>query len=99
MENVAPQRMKERNIQYANTFLKRSLGLMFKKDFQGEMVFTFPKPTNIFIHTFFMRFDINAVCYNEKNEIVREVKNMKPYRIMYVKNVKYFVEQKATLRR
>lgn len=95
VENIASNRMKERyNIQYANTFLKRTLGLMFKKDFCGELVFTFGKPTNLFIHTLFMKFGVDVVCYNEKKELVKTAK-LKPWRFMYVKNVKWFIEKKS----
>ena len=95
MENIAPQRMKERyGIHYANTFLKRTLGLMFKKDFLGELVFTFKKPTTLFIHTLFMKFDIDVVCYNEKNKLIKLTK-LQPWRIMFVKNVKRIIEKKS----
>ena len=95
METIAPTRMKERyGVQYANTFLKRTFGLMFKKDFHGEMVFTFGKPTNLFIHTFFMRFDIDVMCYNEKSKLIKSAK-LKPWQIRYVKNVKRFIEKKS----
>lgn len=96
MENIAPNRMKERyGIQYANTFLKRTLGLMFKKDFRGELIFTFKKPTNLFIHTFFMRFDIDVMCYNKKNEIIKHRK-LQPWRSMCVNDVKQIIEKKST---
>lgn len=96
MENIAPQHTKEHfDIQYATTFWQKSLGLMFKNDFLGKMFFRNYKPINLFIHTIFMRFPIDIICYNEKNEIIREVKNMKPYQIIYVRGVKCFVEQKS----
>jgi len=94
MENIAPQRMKERyNIQYANTFLKRSLGLMFKKDFQGKLIFTFKKPTNLIIHTAFMKFSIHIRFYNS-NQLINEC-DMKPWRFMVVRNVDCFTEEKV----
>ena len=50
MENIAPQRMREQyGIHYAKTFWEKLIGLMFKKDFLGELVFTYKNPTNIFI--------------------------------------------------
>ena len=95
METIAPQRMKERySIHYANTYLKRTLGLMFKKDFKGELVFTYAKPTDIFIHGFFMRFPVDVVAYNEKNEVIKSI-NLKPWRIVFVKGVKWFIEKKS----
>ena len=95
MESIAPTRMKELyKIHYANTFLKRTLGLMFKKDFLGELVFTYTKPTNLFIHTLFMKFDIDVVCYNKKNELIKLTK-LQPWRIMFVKSVKRIIEKKS----
>ena len=95
MENIAPMRMMERyKIHYANTFLKKTLGLMFKKDFLGELVFTYTKPTNLFIHTLFMKFDIDVVCYNKKNEVIK-LRKLQPWQIMFVKDVKWFIEKKS----
>ena len=95
MENIAPMRMKTRyRIQYAKTFWQKFIGLMFRKDFQGEMIFTYEKPTDIFIHTSFMKFDIDVVAYNEKNEVIISVK-LKPWRIVSLKGVKWFMEKKS----
>ena len=96
MENIAPNRMKERyGIHYANTFLKRTLGLMFKKDFQGELVFTYTKPTNLFIHTLFMKFDIDVKIYGEGNKLIRLIKKFAPYRCVFAKSVKQIIEKKS----
>ena len=97
MERIAPERMKERHsIQYAKTFWEYLIGLMFKADFQGIMVFTYAKPINLFVHTCFMRFSLDITCYDEKNEIIREEKDMEPWRFMYVKGVKWFTEEKQS---
>ena len=93
MENIAPQRMKERyRIHYANTFLKRTFGLMFRKDFLGLMVFCFPELCTIIVHTFFMKFNIRTRFYNN-NKIIKEC-NMNPWRVMVVRNVDCFTEEK-----
>lgn len=95
MGNITPERMKERySIQYAKTFWEYLIGLMFKSDFRGMMVFTYAKPINLFIHTCFMRFPLDITCYDEKNGMIGEVKNMAPWRFMYVKGVKWFTEKK-----
>ena len=95
METIAPQRMRTRyGIQYASTFLEKFIGLMFKKDFQGELIFTYAKPSNFFIHTFFMRFPIDVVAYNEKSEVIKSVK-LEPWRIVFIKGVKWFIEKKS----
>ena len=79
----------------AKSFIQKTLGLMFKQDFNSEMVFLFEKPTSTIIHTFFMRFDIDVTCFDENGKIIREVKNLKPYRALWVKNISYFVEKKS----
>jgi len=93
MENVAPQGMFERyKIEYANTFLKRTLGLMFKRNFDGKLVFTFKKPTNFFVHTCFMRFGIHVKFYNN-NYLIKEC-DMKPWQVLVVRGVDCFTEEK-----
>lgn len=95
MRTIAPQRMKERyNTHYAKTGWQKMMGLMFKKDFQGEMIFTYKKPTNIFIHTSFMKFDIDVIACNEKNEVIKSVK-LEPWQIISVEGVKWFIEKKS----
>lgn len=82
-------------VEYALSPLQRFRGLMFRKDFKGKMVFRFTRLCTILVHTFFMRFSIDVRFYNEKNEMIKEVKNMKPWRFVYVKNVKCFSERKS----
>ena len=43
---------------YADTFSKRLIGLMGKRDFEDVMVFTNLKDSSI--HTMFMRFEIDV---------------------------------------
>lgn len=96
METIAPIGMRERfGVEYAKTCLQKTIGLMFRKDCIGKMIFTFKKPASIYIHTFFMRFPVDISCYNEKYENIREVKNMKPWRVVVVKDVKLLAEQKS----
>jgi len=86
--------MKEKEIIYADTSLKRSFGLMFKKDFEGIMLFSFPKPSTVFIHSFFMRFTIDVMCFDEKGHIIK-LFTLKPWRVKIVKGVKYIAERKT----
>lgn len=67
---------------------------MFRKDFLGKMIFKFPQPCTLIVHTFFMRFAIHIRFYN-KNHLVREC-DMKPWRTTVVRNVDCFVEEKST---
>lgn len=93
MENIAPMRMKERfGIQYASTFLEKFVGLMFRKDFHGKMVFKFTRPCSFIVHTLFMKFGIHIQFFNNK-KLVKEC-NMKPWHFMVVRDVDCFVERK-----
>jgi len=86
--------MKEKKIIYAGTSLKRFFGLMFKKDFEGTMLFSFPKPSTVFIHSFFMRFTIDVMCFDDNGNLIKSF-TLKPWRIAIVKGVKYIAERKS----
>lgn len=94
-ENITPNSVygRERVI-YAKSFWQYLVGLALREDFDGVMVFEYKKPVNLIIHTTGMKFSLDIDCYNDKNEIVKEVKNMAPWRFMYVKGVKWFAERK-----
>ncbi len=81
--------------EYADGVIKRTIGLMFRKDFKGQMEFRFKKPSTIVVHTFFMCFPIDVIFYDEHDRIIKEVKNVKPWRIAYAKDVMRFVERKS----
>ena len=85
MKNTKP-------MEYSSTFLQKMLGLMFRKDFKGKMVFRFTRPCTILVHTFFMRFDIHIRFYNN-GTLIKEC-NMKPWHFMVVRNVDCFTEEK-----
>jgi len=86
--------LKEKKIIYADTFLKRVFGLMFKKDFEGIMLFSFPKPSTVLIHSFFMRFTIDVICFDNDYYLIKSF-TLKPWRIAIVKGVKYIAERKS----
>ena len=65
----------------AKSFFARAKGLMFKKDFDGVMVFVFSKPVNLSFHTFFMRFPIDIYFFLDK-KLVYEKINVKPWKII-----------------
>lgn len=76
----------------ANTFFKRFIGLMLKKDFNGAMLFTNLKDSSI--HTHFMRFNIDAYFLDE-NKIVYEKATLKPWKFYKPsKKAKYILETK-----
>lgn len=65
----------------ANTFIKRALGLMFRKSL-GEnegMLIEFSKSiSSRDIHSFFMRFPIELIFIDESNKIA-EIAQLKPW--------------------
>ena len=86
--------LKEKKIIYADTFLKRVFGLMFKKDFEGILLFSFKKPSIVLIHSFFMRFSIDVMCFNDNGNLIKSF-TLNPWRVKIVKGVKYIVERKS----
>ena len=91
--NSAPTRKSDRcSTQYATTLWQRTLGLMFREDFDGELIFKFKKPCTIFVHSFFMKFSIRIKFYN-KNRFIKKC-DMQPWQIIIVRNIDCFVEEK-----
>jgi uncharacterized membrane protein (UPF0127 family) len=82
------------DITFANTFRKRLIGLMWKRNFNG-LIFK-QKLSNKFnasIHTCFMKVPIDIIYVNEKNEI-QELKKLVPWKLYIPKNgyIKYIIE-------
>lgn len=81
------------NIFLADTFMKRFMGYMFRKEPHYEAIMI--KPCNS-IHTFFMRFDIDVIFLDENMEVIKKVEALKPGKvIMPVKGAKIVVEGKT----
>ena len=94
-KKITPNSVYERErVIYAKTFWQYLVGLALRDDFYGVMVFEYRKPINMIVHTTGMKFSLDIKCYNEKNEIVKEIVNMTPWRFVYVKGVKWFAEKK-----
>ena len=79
---------------YSESFLRSFFGLMFKKDFKDIMLFSFPKPSTVLIHSFFMRFTIDVMCFDDDGNLIKSF-TLKPWRVKIVKGVKYIVERKT----
>lgn len=81
----------------AKTPFQQFFGLMFRKSMPYDygLWFEFEKPKNIFIHSCFMRFNINILFFNEKYELIKIIKDMKPWKFVKVKNIKGFLEMKS----
>lgn len=77
---------------YADTFFRRLVGLMGKRDFNNILVFK--NLTDSSIHTMFMRFEID-VYFIDENKIVFDKTTLKPWRFYRPKKwAKYIIETK-----
>lgn len=77
---------------YADTFFKRLIGLMGKRDFNKCLLFT--NLTDSSIHTMFMRFEIDVYFIDEKKVIFDKV-SLKPWKYYRPKKrAKYILETK-----
>ena len=77
---------------YADTFFKRLIGLMGKKDFKNCLIFTNLKDSSI--HTMFMRFEID-VYFMDENKIIFEKASLKPWKFYRPKKqARYILETK-----
>lgn len=77
---------------YAETFFRRLVGLMGKRDFDKILVFSNLKDSSI--HTMFMHFEIDVYFINE-NRIVFDKATLKPWRFYRPKKqAKYIMETK-----
>ena len=81
------------NIFVADTFLKRLMGYMFRKEPNNEALMI--KPCNS-IHTFFMKFNIDVIFVNKNMEVIKKVENLKSGKvIMPIKDAWAVIEGKA----
>jgi len=70
------------NVKIAQSFVERSLGLMFMDEmrgFDGLLI----SPCNS-IHTHFMRFSLDVLFLSTENKVVKVIKNMKPWRMSWI---------------
>lgn len=74
-------------IKYCNTFMKRLIGMSFKKTAQNY-IYCFPKCNSI--HTFFMFQNIDVIMTDKNNNILYAYENIKPNRIILPKKNVYF---------
>ncbi len=80
---------------YADTFFKRLIGLMGKKDFDNVVVFTNLRDSGI--HTMFMRFEID-VYFVDENRIVFDKVSLRPWKFYRPeKQAKYILETRKGL--
>ncbi len=85
------------NIRVADTILERMKGLMLSRDL-GDADGLLIDPCNS-IHTFFMNYDLDIVFLSAKNEVVKVIRKMKPWRVtkIYFKSAKVLEIMGGTL--
>ena len=66
----------------AETLSTRLIGLMFKKEISGGDGLLI-EPCNS-IHTCFMRYPLDIAFINRKNEVVKIIRNLKPWRMTWI---------------
>ena len=78
----------EFNVDVANSFKKRFLGLMGKRNIKTGIFF--PKTGSI--HTFFMKEAIDVIMIDKKNKVIYFKKNLKKNRILIKKKAYHTIE-------
>ena len=67
------------DILVADNAITRMIGLMFKKKLIGaDGLWIDPAPS---IHTFFMRYSLDIVFVNSKKQVIKIIREMKPWRM------------------
>lgn len=77
------------NIRVADTPATRIIGLMFRKSIKGADGLLLD-PCNS-IHTFFMRYSLDVVFLSKTNQVVKVIRNLKPWRMTFI----YFKARKT----
>jgi uncharacterized protein len=81
------------NVFIADTFFKRFMGYMFRKEPHHEALLIKPCDS---IHTFFMKFNIDVIFVDKDMKVLKKVENLKPGKvIMPVKEAWAVIEGKA----
>lgn len=74
-------------ILYCNTFIKRLIGMSFKRKKQ-DYIYCFPKCNSI--HTFFMFQNIDVIMVDKNKQILYTYENIKPNHIILPKKNVYY---------
>ncbi len=67
------------NVEQANTFLKKVIGLMFRKSFEGALIFDMGYNAYDGIHMLFVRMPIDVLFLDQDKNIVDVKTNIKPW--------------------
>ena len=76
------------NVDEANTFRKKLIGLMGKKNIKKGIFF----PNTRSIHTFFMKESIDIIMINKDNTVIYYKKNFPKWRILIKKKAYHTIE-------
>ena len=77
------------NVNVANTFYSRLIGLMFSKKLHANSALLL-EPCNS-IHTCFMNYDIDVIFLDNENKVIKVVRSIKPWRMTRI----YFSAKKV----
>jgi uncharacterized membrane protein (UPF0127 family) len=89
--DIAKKKKVVEKVIIADSFLKRFLGLMGKRELEeGRGMMLLPCSS---IHTCFMRFPIDVVFLDQNHKVIYMIQSMKPWRCSkVVKNSMYVIE-------
>lgn len=73
------QKILAKNVEVADSFKSRLMGLMFLKNF-GDRDGIYFKPSNS-IHSFFVRFSFDVVFLTKEHRVIKLYKSFKPWRV------------------
>ena len=79
LRNLSNQQVVAQKVLVADSFLGRAVGLLGKKELPGDRTLWIHDCQSI--HTFFMRFTIDAVFVDKDLTITKIVRNLKPWRM------------------
>lgn len=89
--NLKNQDVIAERVEIADNFFSRMVGLLGRKKLPEHNAMVLNPCSSI--HTFFMRFSIDAVFLDGQGEVVHLITNMSPYRISpVIKNSKMVIE-------
>jgi uncharacterized membrane protein (UPF0127 family) len=67
------------DVELANTYIKRVVGLMFRKSLDGALVFDMGRETYDGIHMLFVRFPIDVLFLDAEKKIVDAKARVRPW--------------------
>ena len=78
--NLTKGKVLSEHVQFARSFFQRALGLMFKKEFNGALIFPINGRTSF--HGFFCNFPILLICLKHHRVVCKKI--LKPWTVVEV---------------